>query len=426
MNTMKSNYVTHVLLNSASLRNSDTDHSVPISDIILIQEPWIGKIGLDVKSGADVLGPNSHPDWTAILPFCPPDTKPDVLAYVRKSHPGWRLSNRMDIAARPDTLTLEISYDGGSVLLTNLYNPSDNSAAPALPLTHLSQQSARSVIIGDFNLHHPEWSHEGRVSSSGSEDLVDRMIHHGYSLLNTKGVATFFRKSYTSVLDLGWASSAALPLVSDWNVMHNWHQGSDHYPISLNLSFSPLPNDSDPSTSPFSFHDNHKESWCKTFSRKLHETWIWDDVIEREDDFDATTCSLSDALVDASKEHSRRKPRKAKAAKWFNQDVRKAVKIVRKDRKRDRIFHSPHNSLRYHASLNQLKYEVKKAKRSHAMTFAANITPSKVWSLNSWYRGARKSLTPALQRSDDSWASSSAEKAEVLLDSWFPPPRPPP
>ena len=55
------------------------------------------------------------------------------------------------------------------------------------------------------------------------------------------------------------------------------------------------------------------------------------------------------------------------------------------------------------------------------MAFAANIAPSKVWSLNSWYRGARKSLTPALQRPDDSWASSSAEKAEVLLDSWFPP-----
>ena len=142
-------------------------------------------------------------------------------------------------------------------------------------------------------------------------------------------------------------------------------------------------------------------------------------MIEREADFGAAVCSLSDALVDASKEHSRRKPRKAKVAKWFNQDVRKAVRIMRKDRKQDHIFHSPHNSLHYHTSLNQLKYKVKKAKHSHTMSFATNIALSKVWSPNSWYRGAHKSLVPALQWSDDSWCYRVCSFTLLLLNSFI-------
>ena len=45
-----------------------------------------------------------------------------------------------------------------------------------------------------------------------------------------------------------------------------------------------------------------------------------------------------------------------------------------------------------------------------------------LWRLNSWYRGVRKSVTPALRRPDLLWAASSPEKTEVLSNTWFPPP----
>lgn len=80
-----------------------------------------------------------------------------------------------------------------------------------------------------------------------------------------------------------------------------------------------------------------------------------------------------------------------------------------------------HNSLRYQCSLNQLKFEVKCAKRSHALKFMTTISHSKVWQLNSWYRGIQKSFVPALQRPDGSWASTSEDKTNLLLETWFPP-----
>src|SRR5258708_10003089 len=59
-NVMKSHVVTHSLLNIASFS--------PFSaDIILIQEPWYGRIGIDVITGKTIFGTPSHRDWMCIL-----------------------------------------------------------------------------------------------------------------------------------------------------------------------------------------------------------------------------------------------------------------------------------------------------------------------------------------------------------------------
>ena len=82
-NIMKSNYAIHSLLNVSSSGRF-------VADVILIQEPWFGRIGIDVISGLDVLGCPSHPDWQCILPPFG-DLRPDVAIYVPKSHPTWKL-----------------------------------------------------------------------------------------------------------------------------------------------------------------------------------------------------------------------------------------------------------------------------------------------------------------------------------------------
>jgi hypothetical protein len=60
-NVMKSNVAIHSLLSVSSSRPFT-------ADILLIQEPWYGRIGIDVITGKDIFGTPSHRDWMCILP----------------------------------------------------------------------------------------------------------------------------------------------------------------------------------------------------------------------------------------------------------------------------------------------------------------------------------------------------------------------
>ena len=109
---MKSNVVTHALLNIASSHPNR-------ADIIFIQEPWWGRISLDVKSGNPIMGLPSHPDWTAILPSAP-NQRPDVAIYVTRKHVGWRTQLRTDLFAHPSILAIEVVTERDTFTLVNV------------------------------------------------------------------------------------------------------------------------------------------------------------------------------------------------------------------------------------------------------------------------------------------------------------------
>ena len=105
-----------------------------------------------------------------------------------------------------------------------------------------------------------------------------------------------------------------------------------------------------------------------------------------------------DAISEASFQMCTRKPKSPKACKWFDKDTKEALKQMHKDRQRARIYPSPHNILRAQTSNKQYKYQIKRAKRSHAMAYASTVnTTTDLWALNKWYRGIRKSIMPALK-----------------------------
>ena len=232
-NVMKSNTCIHSLLNISS--------SPPFAaDIILIQEPWYGRIGIDVISGKDIYGIPFHRDWMSILPPHG-DQPPDVAIYVPKARSLWQVQARSDLFSNPSILAIDVITEQESFLVINVYNPSDNSVLPYIIHTDFPCRS-KVVIAGDFNLHHPSWSrsiHHTKISEE-SELLVDSMSSKGFLTLNSPGIETFFRKDYTSVLDLVWISASISTLVTDFKVNHPMHSGGDHYPITWSINFSPI------------------------------------------------------------------------------------------------------------------------------------------------------------------------------------------
>jgi len=80
-NAHKRNSTTHAILQIASSLS-------PPADLILIQEPHFGRIGVNTGMAQgnpiyDVHGCPKHQDWQAIIPPFPPSLgNPDVITYV--------------------------------------------------------------------------------------------------------------------------------------------------------------------------------------------------------------------------------------------------------------------------------------------------------------------------------------------------------
>ena len=98
---------------------------------------------------------------------------------------------------------------------------------------------SRSLIMGDFNLHNPTWDPFRTFSHNElrlTTPLVDQASHNGFSLVSPVAFHTFHlnnRSHCPSVLDLAFASSPLLPLVSDLCVLDP--TGSDHLPLAVFL-----------------------------------------------------------------------------------------------------------------------------------------------------------------------------------------------
>ena len=295
-NAMKSNVLMHSLLNVSSSNPFSTD-------VILFQEPWYRRIGIDVTSGQDIFGTPSHRDWMCILPSFHNQTL-DVAIYVPKTRNSWHVQSRSDLFAHPSIMAIDVITKQDTFLVINMYNPSDCSALGFL--IHAILPHRKVIISGDFNLHHPLWSKPSHTSkiSDNSELLVDSMSSKGFLPLNLPGMETFFRKDYSSVLDLTWISTPIAPHVSDFEVNFPMFAGSDHYPLTWSLSFSPL----DDTPSNFLFHKDKHTDWVKTFKSELNSKWSF--PLDNLDlpQFTSAVDIFMDAMVKTSMEICLRKP----------------------------------------------------------------------------------------------------------------------
>jgi len=429
-NARKSNTTTHAILNVASSLS-------PPADLILIQEPYFGKIGINAQMAqgnpiVDVLGTPKHRDWQAILPQSSSlSDPPDVMFYIPTKRAKWTFQIRSDIVSTSCLTCIEIKSDSDSFFVFNVYNDVDNGACDLL--ASLPAVPKRSIFLGDFNLHHPLWSSDDNLDkhSSRSDRLVEMFAQNGYSVLNERGVETFFcyrhnptlnrNELYTSTLDLAWSSNDLLRNITRFTVAHHLANGSDHYPCILEIGY-----EQSTRTGGYSFKEEKFQIWCDSFTHHLHLLPPIPTHIHDADTLKQAIDHLQSAAVSASNQVCRRREGKARHATWFDSKVKTALTDMRKSLRNLKLYPSQHNALRYHVARKQFNYQVAVSKRSHARAFAASVKPgADLWRLTSWYQGIRKTTIPTLKAPSSDpkfpiWVSDSAEKADLLANSWFP------
>jgi hypothetical protein len=199
------------------------------ADIILLQEINI----------TDPAFATTHPAFTLVLPPRGDRASNRTAAYINRTNPYLKVSQRTDICTDPDLQVLEVGTDLiPAFFLLNIYNERDPETQTYTIPRSLSPLSLprRCVITGDLNAHHALWNSATRTPKRASE-LVHLIEQENWRLVSVPDTPTHYYQQGTrsSVIDLTLASPAMMEEVGNWAIDDELATGSDHEVIRFDI-----------------------------------------------------------------------------------------------------------------------------------------------------------------------------------------------
>ena len=161
---------------------------------------------------------------------------------------GIAMLTRSDIVALPSQLTnyndsieiqkTRIKLNQTHIDIFNIYEPTGQIDYETYK-RYFDQFENKFIAVGDFNAHHPTWSHiQSKTNNSGK--TLNKILNEytNISLATPKGMQTYLSSTTgnTSTLDLCFCSS---DVISDISVNTGPCLGSDHYPIKIEINMTP-------------------------------------------------------------------------------------------------------------------------------------------------------------------------------------------
>ncbi|RFN48513.1 hypothetical protein FIE12Z_7259 [Fusarium flagelliforme] len=159
-----------------------------------------------------------------------------VAFYVHKSIPttSWKIETPND-KNKGLVATLILITLTGTLSIHNVYNR--NRAVDVEKLAdYIATFKGDNILLGDFNLHHPLWSGEGKGNvTKDSKIFADRVQRLGLKLRTKRGEITWSNSTDTekrsSTIDLTFASPKLCPLIESCKALSVPGFNSDHRPI---------------------------------------------------------------------------------------------------------------------------------------------------------------------------------------------------
>ena len=178
----------------------------------------------------------THHAWILYEPMgtASDEQQPRSVIYVnKKSFTAAQITQLLIPSADITAIQAKLQGASKSSLFINIYNPSDNSALPALQ-RYFQQNPPHHyeliIMAGDFNCHYPMWN-PPRYSRHDEEadKLVEIATELGLNLLIPPGTVTF--PNAETAIDLVWANEMASARMMKCGVAQVHDHGSDHLPI---------------------------------------------------------------------------------------------------------------------------------------------------------------------------------------------------
>ena len=411
---------THTLLNA-----NDSD------DILLIQEPWFGEIGVErndlLAQGASVLGGAANPSWNLHYPYYTDTQRAKVMTYVRihdRSHifkPNYfRATARRDLCAHPCILISDILINQRRWRFINFYNDVDDHTTITTLLKLTIDPTIPTLVAGDFNAYSPTWSPNPDCTQPSSTSIcTGRSIEHWATanllfLSSPPGIHTCQgeHNQHNSVLDLVWLNGAALQDDHFGNVKVNWSDnfGSDHallcIPCTLNQK---IPRYKEDASTGFYTSGLDSDAW-EEWTRLLKDQLPRSDNLTNPHTIDEATISLHQAFdMACTATMKRRGKTPGRKARWWNTECSDMVEKIRQadGDEKSRL-------------QRDLAYLIHRTKKTWVDEF---IQKTDLWDVAKWRHRRKQSGIPALQNSEGQLQYDHESMAELLSKRFFAPAR---
>ncbi|KAH7556198.1 hypothetical protein BM1_06724 [Bipolaris maydis] len=409
--------------------------------IVAVQEPWLPK-----GSSYENTRSTAHQDFTQILPT-PKDTslRPRVLFYIRKDLKG---EVNPFISDDNDFLAIKVLASTSSLYIYNIYN--EKSLQEGLNKTTIQRRllqeilQPQSIILGDFNTHHPRWSLEERSPSTQAEELVEWIDTQDLTLLNTPGAGTFLRSHMRqeSVLDLTFATSNTAASILDWQTIPE--VGSDHHAILFSIyTTSQLP--SQPASLPKQY--NTKRTDWTTFKETLGQEIKVLDLEKRlstlppcsnytsrklilgqnillETKLDELGEDLTRAIQKALEKSTPLVNQKPKTKPWWTseldshkRDLSRAYRAYKKEAAKENNSSLYQWKREYLRTKNRYLKAIQRAKQSHWEAFLQKDSPKEIFKALAYTKDNLSTRIPAIKGKE-----SFTKKCKAFREDLFPPP----
>jgi hypothetical protein len=398
-------------------------------DIIAVQEPWVfPAANNDYTNTRSII----HQGFTQVLPNHGL-LRPRTLCYISKNlAPGISTSLASTSPRDPDCLIIDIQNRGTKIQLINIYNEKDLSGSRVYTLKRgviPAPLSQNSIILGDFNIHHPWWDPLARKSPL-ADDLVEWITVNNLLLLNTPGAGTFFRPNMSrpTVIDLTLCTSPLLDRVQDWQILPDL--GSDHYGIRFNIV--------EPTSSTISSENPHlgryntkKANW-EHFTRKLQQNirnsslpLLTPQQTYLPSQMDDYAQAFTEAITNAANTSIPRTTYSVRSKPWWTPEIkalRKRMSYLGR-----KLPGSPELKQEYTAAKNTYFNTIKTAKTAHWNAFLEKEDPKSIFKAMAYTKDLLIQPIPSIwNASTNAYEDSFSGKCAAFRDTLFPdPPRAP-
>ena len=382
-------------------------------DILAIQEPWRNPF----------INTTYHPLKTHFQLTYLTDAATRVCFYIHKrlDPSTWSVSY---ISRDIIMLTIRNSPTGRRTCIVNVYNEIGTDTLPRLADTLRKLDDQEAIVLGDFNLHHPLWSaiHRRAGTGSSAEAFMNIIEEFQLQLLTEPGTPTHRWKDGESTIDLAFATEDLAARLVHCKIEKNLDYDSDHLPITLAVDWNFR------TAAP-----TRKRLWAKTDVATLRQ--IVNDRVPRcdavelkdEESIDENVSQLVKALdegIEASTPWSNPSHR---SIAGFDQECKDICTEVQRLRRRWQRTRQEDDYEAYRQARNRKGRHIQRTLRNNhrQRVEASSSSPSGLWKLVKWAKNRHDiapACTPALVKPDGELAETPEDKAEMLRQSFFPPP----
>ncbi|KAI0999678.1 hypothetical protein K3495_g8518 [Podosphaera aphanis] len=196
--------------------------------ILAVQEPWVPYL----KEGEKYQGAQSisHPCFIQISSTSNDNSiRPRTMLYLSKQL-DLEVSILSEYPDDPDILAASFKNKKYNFNIINIYNQknqkNENNLTTIERYKNNLQVQPRSIVLGDFNEHHPDRDPQ-QPKSNLADNLKGWFEKQGLSLVDKVGVSTFYRPNMVSpsTIDLTLTTATIERHIQDWQTITT---GSDH------------------------------------------------------------------------------------------------------------------------------------------------------------------------------------------------------